>query len=71
MSIKGIWRNGINAEILKFEGSNSNEFNQKQLNFKIPEVHLMPEKLPNLTNVNHFKNFAFDNNPSYLNSKDN
>ena len=68
--VKGIWRNGINAEISKLEGCEMNEFNHKILNFKIPESNLIPDRLPNLTNVNSYKNFATSNIPSYLNSRE-
>ena len=66
--IKGIWRNGINAEISKKDGDDNEEFNPEMLNFKIPYQNLKPESLPNLNILNNFKNFGSDLNPSYLNS---
>ena len=71
IQIKGIWRNGINAEISKFEGGKIDEFNRDLLNFKIPDINLIPERLPNLNKATNFRNFGYSNYPSYLNSKDN
>ena len=71
INIKGIWRNGFNADISKIEGCQINEFNHDKLNFKIPEVNLKTEKLSNLMNMNNIKNFTSSNNPSYLNSREN
>ena len=71
INIKGIWRNGFNADITKIEGCLIDEFNHDKLNFKIPEVNLKTEKLSNLSNMNNIKNFTSSNNPSYLNSREN
>ena len=71
VTVKGIWRNGINAEISKIEGCQSNEFNHDILNFKIPETNLKVERLSNLISGNNIKNFTSSNNPSYLTSKEN
>ena len=71
ISIKGIWRNGINAEITIIEGGNDNDFNHDILNFKIPDTNLIPNRLPNLQVSSNIQNFGIANIPSYLNSKDN
>ena len=71
VNVKGIWRNGYNAEITKVEGCEINDFNHEILNFKIPAINLKTENLTNLMNGNNIKNFASSNNPSYLNSKEN
>ena len=41
------------------------------LKFKIPDINLIPERLPNLNKATNFRNFGYSNYPSYLNSKDN
>lgn len=71
IQIKGIWRNGFNAEISKFEGGKIDDFNRDLLNFKIPDRNLIPERLPNLNRPNNFRNFGYSSNPSYLNSRSN
>ena len=71
VNVKGIWRNGYNAEITKVEGCEINDFNHEILNFKIPAINLKTESLTNLMTGNNIKNFASSNNPSYLNSKEN
>ena len=71
VNVRGIWRNGYNAEITSVEGCQIDEFNHEILNFKIQEINLKTERLPNLTTGSNIKNFASSNNPSYLNSKEN
>ena len=52
ISVEGIWKKGINVEITKLEGCEMNEFNHQILNFKIPSINLLPQKLPNLISMN-------------------
>lgn len=67
--IKGVWRNGINVEISNFEKGDPNNFNENNLNFKEEGFSLLPQKLPNLENMdNTVKRFGVESNPSYLNT---
>lgn len=66
--IKGIWRNGINAEISKKEGDINDDFNPEMLNFKVPNQSLKPETSPNLNIMSSIKNFGYEKVPSYLKS---
>ena len=47
--IRGLWRNGINAEIFSKEGEQTNDFNNDILNFNVPNISLLlPDRLPHL-----------------------
>ena len=66
--IKGVWRNGINVEIIKFESGDSNNFNNN-LNFEIQSFTLLPHMLPNLTKIeSKVHKIVVDTTPRYLNT---
>ena len=51
--VKGIWRNGINVEISKFEEGDENTFDKNLLNFQMDKFKLIPQSLPNLKTVDN------------------
>ena len=65
--VKGVWRNGINVEIINFEKGNENKFDKNILNFEIEPFNLLPQMLPNLEKIeNQVERFGAESNPSYL-----
>ena len=67
--IKGVWRNGINVEIISFEKGNSTLFNKFQLNFEIKSFNLLPHMLPNLEKMDSkIKKFDTEITLNYLNT---
>ena len=65
--IKGVWRDGFNVEIIKFEKGNSVHFDKSQLNFEIKDFNLSPHKLPNLEKMdNIIKKFDTEITLNYL-----
>ena len=67
--IKGVWRNGINVEIINFEKGDENNFDKNLLNFEVQSFNLMPHMLPNLERMNNkIDQFGVETIPSYLNT---
>ena len=67
--IKGVWRDGINVEIIDFEKGNPNDFNKSLLNFEIKNFTLLPYMLPNLEKMDSkVKKFDTDITVNYLNT---
>jgi hypothetical protein len=67
--ICGIWRNGINIEISGYEKGTENSFDKNILNFEPESFSLIPNKLPNLEQIEGETNFRVETTPSYLNSQ--
>ena len=55
--IKGTWANGENVDISSIEGAQINDFNNDILNFKIPNINLIPDRLPHLGKIRNNKKF--------------
>ena len=53
--IKGTWCHSENAEISSIEGAQTNDFNKDILNFNIPNINLIPDRLPHLGKVKNNK----------------